>query len=317
AIGAAIYEEMERDESVLMWGVGVSASGATWGEAAGLEKFGERVKGTPIVEQAVLGSGMGAALTGSRPIVNMGTAGFMMCAAEGMLFEVGGLREEFGYTGPMPLVIFCRIGVGAGFGGHHTASTEAYVMHSPGLKVAVPSNPYDAKGLLKTAIRDDGPVVFMTTGSFGFTVKQEIPAEEYLIPFGQADIKREGSDITIVAWASIMPKVLAAAEELGKQGISVEVVDPRTLVPLDIKSIVKSVEKTGRLLIAHDAMKRGGAAGEIAFRVAEEAPDVWQKLKNPMRRIAAKNVALPRSRELELQLIPNVEDIVATVKDMV
>jgi len=317
AVGAAIREEMKRDESVLMWGVGVSASGATWGEAAGLEEFGDRIKGTPIVEQAVLASGMGAALTGSRPIVNMGMAGFMACAFEGLLFEVGGLREEFGYTGPMPLVVFCRIGVGGGFGGHHCASTEAYVMHSPGLKVVMPSTPYDAKGLLKTAIRDDGPVVFMTVGAMGFTVKQEIPVEEYLIPFGQADVKREGSDVTIVAWASILPKVLEAAEALSKEGISVEVVDPRTLVPLDINSLVKSVKKTGRLLIAHDAMRRGGAAGEIAFRITEEAPDVMKNLKTPMRRIAALNLSLPRSRELEAQLIPHVEDIVATVKEMV
>ena len=318
AIGAAIREEMERDERVAMWGEDLVSMQGAFGETPGMfEEFGDRIKDTPIVEQAILATGMGAALTGTRPIVWLMTAGFLTIAFEGLFMEVGGLRQEFGYTGSMPLVVYCRSGVGGGFGAHHCATTEALLMHSPGLKVVMPATAYDAKGLMKTAIRDDDPVVYIGYGALYFGPKEPIPTEEYLIPFGKADVKREGNDVTIVVYSGMVPKALAAAETLSKEGISVEVVDLRTLVPMDVEAIVKSVKKTGRLLIAHEAMKRAGAAGEIALRVTEAAPDVVKSLKTPIRRLAAKNVALPRSRELEAQLLPHVEDVIAIVKEMV
>jgi pyruvate dehydrogenase E1 component beta subunit len=316
-IGAAISEEMRRDERVAMWGEDLVSMRGAFGEISGVfEEFGDIIKDTPIVEQAILATGMGAALTGTRPIVWLMTAGFLTIAFEGLFIEVGGLRQEFGYTGPMPLVVYCRAGVGGGFGSHHCASTEALLMHSPGLKVVMPATPYDAKGLMKTAIRDDDPVVYIGYGALYFGPKEPIPTEEYLIPFGQADIKREGDDITIVAYSGMVPKALAAAKMLSKEGISVEVVDLRTLVPMDVQAIVKSMKKTGRLLIAHEAMKRGGAAGEITLRVMEAAPDVVENLKTPIRRLAALNVALPRSRELEIQLLPQVESVIKIVKEM-
>ncbi|MBN1383132.1 MAG: alpha-ketoacid dehydrogenase subunit beta [Deltaproteobacteria bacterium] len=318
AIGAAIREEMQRDKTVAMWGEDLVSMRGAYGENPGMyEEFGDRIMDTPIVEQAILATGMGAALTGTRAIVSIMTTGFLAIAFDGLFMEVGGLRQEFGYTGPMPLVVFCRTGVGGGFGAHHCASIESTLMHSPGLKIVMPSTPYDAKGLMKTAIRDDDPVVFLAHGPVYFRGKQEIPAEEYLIPFGKADVKKEGTDVTIVVYAGMVRKALAAAETLSKEnGISAEVLDLRTLVPLDIDAIVTSVKKTGRLLIAHEAMKRGGAAGEIAMRFTEAAPDVAKTLKTPVRRLGAKNVALPRSAELERMLIPNDKDVVAIVKEM-
>ncbi|MDD4875967.1 MAG: transketolase C-terminal domain-containing protein [Dehalococcoidales bacterium] len=317
AIGAAINEEMRRDERVAMWGEDLVSMQGAYGENPGMFKeFGDRIKDTPIVEQAILGTGMGAALAGIRPIVWLMTAGFLTIAFEGLFMEVGGLRQEYGYAGPMPLVVYCRSGIGGGFGAHHCASTESLFMHSPGLKIVMPSTAYDAKGLMKTAIRDDEPVIYVGYGALYFGAKEPIPTEEYLIPFGKADIKREGKDITIVCYSGMVRKALAAAEELNKEGISVEVVDLRTLVPMDVAAIVKSVEKTGRLLIAHEAMKRAGAAGEIAFRVTEAAPDLVKSLKTPIKRLAAQNLAIPRSISLDAQLLPQVEDVIAIVKTM-
>jgi pyruvate/2-oxoglutarate/acetoin dehydrogenase E1 component len=318
AIGAAIREEMQRDKTVAMWGEDLVSMRGAYGENPGMyEEFGDRIMDTPIVEQAILATGMGAALTGTRPIVWIMTAGFLAIPFDGLFMEAGGLRQEFGYTGPMPLVVYCRAGVGGGLGAHHCATIEATLMHSPGLKIVMPSTPYDAKGLMKTAIRDDGPVVYIGYGPIYYRGRQQIPTEEYLIPFGKADVKREGTDITIVVYSGMVPKALAAAETLSKEdGISAEVVDLRTLVPMDVDTIVKSVKKTGRLLIAHEAMKRGGAAGEIALRFTEAAPDVAMAMKTPIRRLGAKNVALPRSRELEQLLIPHPKDVVKIVKEM-
>ncbi|MDD4875599.1 MAG: transketolase C-terminal domain-containing protein [Dehalococcoidales bacterium] len=316
AIGAAIREEMRRDERVAMWGEDLVSMQGAFGETPGMSEFGDRIKDTPIVEQAILASGMGAALTGTRPIVWLMTAGFLTIAFEGIFMEVGGLRQEFGYTGPMPLVIYCRSGVGGGFGAHHCASTEALFMHCPGVKVVMPSNPYDAKGLMAAAIRDDDPVIYIGYGGMYFGPKVDIPVGEYIVPIGKAAVTKEGSDVTLVVWSGMVPKALAAAEELSKEGISAEVIDLRSLVPLDIQTVISSVKKTGRLLIAHEAMKRGGAAGEIALRFNETAPDVAKALKTPIARIGAKNVALPRSQEIELQMLPKAEDIVKKVKEM-
>jgi len=318
AIAQAMREEMRRDDGVVMFGEDLVSMRGPFGQTPGfVEEFGDRIKDTPIVEQAIAGTAMGAALAGLRPIADIMTAGFLTICFNTLFMEIGALRQEYSYKGPMPLVINCRAGVGQGMGPHHCSTTEALLIHSPGLKVVMPSTPYDAKGLMKTAIRDDEPVIFIAHGKLYYTAKQEIPTEEYLVPFGQADIKREGNDVTIVAYSGMIPKVLAAAETLSQEGINVEVVDLRTLVPMDVETVVKSVEKTGRLLIAHEAMKRGGAAGEITLRVIEAAPDVVKSLKTPIRRLAAKNLGLPRNRDLEQKLVPQVEDVVKTVKGMV
>jgi pyruvate/2-oxoglutarate/acetoin dehydrogenase E1 component len=214
------------------------------------------------------------------------------------------------------VVCFAQVIGGAGKGADHALSPESLFMHSPGLKVVMPCNAYDMKGLLKTAIRDDFPVMFYTHREVMLRDREPVPEEEYLIPFGQADVKREGTDVTIVTYSQMVHRSLEAAEELSKQGISVEVVDLRTLVPMDVETIVKSIRKTGSLLIVHEAMKRAGAAGEIAMRVIEAAPDVVKDLKHPIRRLASKNVALPTNWRIENQLIPQVDDIVKAAKEV-
>ena len=319
AIQQATLEEMRRDDRVVIWGEDLVSMQGAFKETPGIyEEFGEnRIKDTPITENAIVQTAMGAALTGLRPIAYLMFAGFATLCLDTLVYEMGGLRQEFGYDGPMPLVINMRSGIGGGTGAHHCGTTEAFLLHSPGLKIVMPSTAYDAKGLYKTAIRDDDPVMFITHGASTFSPLQEIPVEEYLIPFGQADVKREGGDVTIVAYAGTVAKALAAAEVLSKEGISVEVVDPRTLVPLDIETIVTSVRKTGRLLIAHEAMKRGGPAGEIAMRVIEAAPDVMMSLKAPIKRVAALNLALPYDQDLTTACLPQIDDVVKAVKDMV
>ncbi len=316
ALNEAFKEEMRRDKSVVLWGEEL----ISWGgmATAGIfEEFGpDRIMDTPIAEIAIAEMAIGAALTGLRPVANIMTAGFLTICMDGLFVQMGTLRQEWGYHGPLPIVIYCT--VGGGGGADHSATTEALLIHSPGLKVVLPSTAYDAKGLMKSAIRDDEPVIFISHGSI-YSGNPAIPTEEYLIPLGKADVKREGDDITIVAYSGMVTKVLAAAEALSEESISVELVDPRTLVPLDVDAIVESVKKTGRLLIVHEAMKRGGVAGEIAFRVIEAAPDIVQAMKTPIRRLAAKNLALPYlgGRELRAELIPQVDDIVKTVKEMV
>jgi pyruvate dehydrogenase E1 component beta subunit len=246
------------------------------------------------------------------------TAGFALCAFDGVFLQLGCAGRG------LPVVLYCTV-VGPASGNSHGMSTEALLIHAPYLKVVMPSTPYDAKGLLKTAIRDDNPVMFldhahcysgavyMGGGSEGMVAPQEVPEEEYLIPFGKADIKREGSDVTLVTYSFMVHVALAAANNLEKEGISVEVVDLRTLVPLDVEAIAKSAKKTGRLLVVHEAMKRGGVAGEIVFRVTEEAPDVITSLKTPFRRLAAKNLPLGGGHVL----VPTAETITAAVKEMV
>ena len=316
AINEAFKEEMRRDESVVMWGEGLVSSGE--GMTQGIaDEFGpDRIFETPIVETAIVDMAVGAAYAGLRPIAHLMLAGFVPLTLDGLFLKLGSNYQEWGYQRPVPVVIYSMILGGGGYGADHAISPEALLMHSPGLKVVMPSTPYDAKGLLKAAIRDDSPVVYMPhVGILGS--RQAVPVGDYTIPLGEGDIKREGSDITIVAYSAMVAKVLAAADTLGEEGIDVEVVDPRCLVPLDIDLIVASVRKTGRLLIVHEAMKRGGAAAEIAFRFTEAAPDLIGAMKYPVTRLACANMALPHSKELEEALVPQTNDIVNEVKKMV
>lgn len=314
----ALKEEMRRDKRVVLWGEDLVSMAGIFGTTFGIyDEFGpDRIRDTAIAETAIVEMAVGAALTGLRPVAFVMYASFVFTCFDGVFSKLGSMAQEFGYRDPVPVVIHAMISAESGFGTDHCMSPEALLIHAPDLKVVVPSTPYDAKGLLKAAIRDDGPVIYMPHVRLLFGEAQPVPTEDYVIPLGKADVKRKGNDITIVAYSAMVMKALAAAEVLSKEGISVEVVDLRTLVPLDVETVVQSVSKTGRLLIAHEAMRRGGAAGEIAFRVIEEAPDVVKTMKAPIKRLAAKNVALPHGIELEGKLVPQAEDVVKAVMEM-
>jgi pyruvate/2-oxoglutarate/acetoin dehydrogenase E1 component len=322
AINDAFKEEMRRDETVVMWGEDIiSMQSPTAGKdlcTKGIfEEFGgDRIRDTPVVEAAIIESAVGAAMSGLRPITHVMSGGFHLGCFDPIFARLGNAYQEWNHQGTVPVVCFAQVIGGAGKGADHALSPESLFMHSPGLKVVMPCNAYDMKGLLKTAIRDDFPVMFYTHREVMLRDREPVPEEEYLIPFGQADVKREGTDVTIVTYSQMVHRSLEAAEELSKQGISVEVVDLRTLVPMDVETIVKSIRKTGSLLIVHEAMKRAGAAGEIAMRVIEAAPDVVKDLKHPIRRLASKNVALPTNWRIENQLIPQVDDIVKAAKEV-
>ena len=324
AINAAFREEMRRDERVVMWGEDVitmesPTAGADLCTRGLFEEFGgDRIRDTPVVEAAIIETAIGAALAGLRPIAHVMTGGFQMGCFDPIFARLGTAYQEWKHPGTLPVVVMASVLGGAAKGADHALSPEALFMHSPGLKIVMPSTAYDTKGLLKTAIRDDFPVMFYTHREVMIREEKEaIPDEEYLIPFGQADVKRRGEDVTIVTWSGMVLRALTAAEELAGEGIRAEVVDLRTLVPMDVDTIVTSVRKTGALLIVHEAMKRAGAAGEVAMRVAEAAPDVVRTLKAPMRRLAAKNVALPTSLRIERRLVPQVGDIVQAAQDLV
>jgi len=321
AINQALKEEMRRDDRVVIWGEDMISMNGVHGQTRDIfdEFGGDRIKDTPICEQAITGMTIGGAYRGLRPIGVYMNAAFGISAFDGMFLQLG-------CSGPgLPVVLYGVI-AGPREDNGHGACIESLCMHAPYLKVVMPSTPYDAKGLFKTAIRDDSPVVFWDHGwcfyqghKEGTIVRganvQEVPEEEYLIPFGEADIKREGSDITIVAYSFMVHVAQAAAYNLAKEGIEVEIVDLRTLVPMDVPAIVKSARKTGRLLVVHEAMKRAGAAGEILWRVHEEAPDLLNSLKTPVRRHAAKN--LPLDQTFGPLLVPSVDTVTATVKEMV
>jgi len=330
ALNQAFLEEMRRDERVVMWGEDLISMNGVYGHTAGIyEEFGgDRIKDTPICEQAITGMAIGAALRGLRPIGVFMNSGFSLAAFDGLFLKIGCV-----YRG-LPIVMQATI-AGPREDMDHGISPEALYMHSPGWKVVMPSTPYDVKGLMKTAIRDNAPVMFLDHSAAMFSGysdgslytpyqdgsimfggnKQEVPDEEYLIPFGQADIKREGSDLTLVTFSFMVHHGLAAANTLAKEGISVEVVDLRTIVPLDVETMVRSADKTGRVLIVHEAMKRGGVAGEIAFRLQEDAPDTVASLKIPIQRLAAMN--LPLAGRPDWNLTPSADSIVAKVKEMV
>lgn len=324
AINAAFREEMRRDDRVVMWGEDVitmesPTAGADLCTRGLFEEFGgDRIRDTPVVEAAIIETAIGAGLAGLRPIAHVMTGGFQMGCFDPIFARLGTAYQEWKHPGTLPVVVMASVLGGAAKGADHALSPEALFMHSPGLKIAMPSTAYDTKGLLKTAIRDDFPVLFYTHREVMIREEKEpIPDEEYLIPFGQADVKRAGADLTIVAWSGMVLRALAAAEELAEQGIGAEVVDLRTLVPMDVDTIVASVRKTGALLIVHEAMKRAGAAGEVAMRVTEAAPEVVSALRTPIRRLAAKNVALPTSLRIERRVVPQVADIVRAAEELV
>jgi pyruvate/2-oxoglutarate/acetoin dehydrogenase E1 component len=315
AMREAIMEEMERDSSVILMGESIGERGGVYQQVKGaLEKFGEeRVLDMPISESGFVGMAVGAALLGTRPVVDLQFNDFLPLAMDQLVNHAAKMRYMYGGKAKVPMVIRTFFGAGTNSGCSHSQSLEAWVVHCPGLKVVMPSTPADAKGLLKTAIRDDDPVVFFEHRLL-YATKGQVPDGDYVIPLGRADVKREGRDVTVVATAMMVHKALAAAAELSTEGIEIEVLDPRSLLPLDHEALVNSIKKTSRLLIVHEACKTGGMGGEIAAIAAKEA---FGYLDAPIERVCAPDIPVPSSPPLENYYIPKKEDIVATVRRMI
>jgi len=313
AIREAMCEEMRRDSTVFLMGEDVGTFGGVWGVSAGmLKEFGEeRVRDTPISENGFIGAGLGAAMVGMRPIVEIMFADFLMCAGDQIVNQIAKARFMSGGKAQVPLTIRVMTGAPGSSAAQHSQSAESWFMNFPGLKIVVPTNPADAKGLLKSAIRGEDPVIFFEHKML-YGDKGPVPEDDdFVVPFGKARIVREGSDVTIIAIGEMVKKSLKAADQLAEEGISCEVIDPRTLVPLDKESIIRSVAKTSRAVIAYEAHKRAGPGAEIAAVLAEEAIEY---LDGPIYRIGAKNVPIPYSPILENDVLPNVEDITRAVK---
>ena len=311
ALNLALREEMRRDPRVYVIGEDI-VLGVPFGVTKGLvEEFGpERVLNAPISEAAIVGSAMGAALTGLRPVVDMHFADFVTCAMDEVANQIAKSRYMFGGQVDCPLVLRMPYGIGKSAGGHHSNSVEGWFINIPGLKICVPSTPRDARGLLKTAIRDPDPVmVFEHRGLY--RIVGEVPEQEELVPLGCADVKRAGSDVTVIATARMVHAALEAADLLSREGIAVEVVDPRSLVPLDHETLAASVAKTHRVIIAEEGPIRGSAGAWLAWVVMDECFD---ELDAPIARVAGPNVPIPFSPPLEAACTPDAEAVVAACR---
>ena len=328
AINEAFDEELKRDPTVFIMGEDVGKYwGGALGELQGLyDKYGaERIRETPISETAILGGAIGAAATGMRPIAWMFFSDFLGVAMDEILNQLTKMRYMFGGKAKLPVTITCYCGAGSSAAAQHSKCLEGFLMSIPGLKIVSPSNPYDAKGLLKSAIREDNPVVFLERSALlpgGYlerspllpsSMKGEVPEEEYTIPLGKADVKREGSDVTVVAIGLMVHRALTAAAKLQEKGISIEVIDPRTLVPLDKQAIIDSVKKTGKLVIMDEEPKTGSAASEISAIIAEEAFDL---LNAPIKRVCAPDTPVPFSPVLEKYWMPDEENLIKAVTEI-
>ena len=316
AVREAMSQEMRENNDVFILGEDIGVYGGAFGVTRGMiEEFGpERIRNTPISESAISGAAVGAALTGMRPILELQFSDFITIAMDNMVNQAAKTRYMFGGKGKVPMVLRTPSGSGTGAAAQHSQSLEAWMAHIPGLKVVQPSTAYDAKGLLKAAIEDDNPVIFYEHKLL-YRTSGEVPEESYKIELGKADIKRQGTDVTIVATAIMVHKALEAAVELEKEGISVEIVDPRTIVPLDKETIINSVKKTGRLIVVHEAVQRGGIGSEIASVVAES--EAFDYLDAPIKRLGGKEVPMPYNPTLEKAAIPQVPDIIAAVRETV
>lgn len=304
AITEAIREEMARDERVFTYGQGfMGKRGGAFGVTKGLQDiFGpERARDSPISELAMIGCAHGAALTGMRPVVEIMYNDWITLAMDQIVNHVAKARYISAGRAKVPVVIRTVTGGYSSSGPHHSQCFESWFMHVPGIKVILPSTPYDAKGLLKAAIRDENPCLFMEAQALYF-LKGPVPEKEYVIPLGKADLKKEGADITIITWSRMVRPSLSVADRLEKEGVGVEVVDVRTLVPLDKKTIIESVKKTGRAVVVHEACKTGGAGAEISAMLTEETFDY---LESPVRRVAAPDVPIPFSPPLERYVVPD------------
>ena len=314
ALNEAMQEEMVRDERVFVMGEGIAQRGGSYKVTVGLlDEFGpKRVIDTPISEASFTGMGVGAAITGMRPVVEILFIDFTSLIIDQIVNQAAKYRFMSGGKGRVPMVLRTQGGSGNGLAAQHSQSLEAWYYHVPGLKVVMPSTAYDAKGLLKSAIRDEDPVMFIEHKLL-YMDKGPVPETDYTVELGVGDIKRAGSDVTLVAWSGMVKRTLAAAEELAAEGIDAEVVDPRTLVPLDKEMILESVRKTEHLVIVQEAVRRGGVASDIASIVQEEAFDY---LDAPIKILAGKNTPIPFNVNLEKACVPRQQDIVVAVKEM-
>ncbi len=316
AVHQALREEMIRDDGVFIAGegVGVSIHDNPMLPTAGLlNEFGpKRVKDTPVSEAAIAGLAVGAAAAGLRPVVEIMFNPFFTLASDMIVNHAAKLRYLSGGKSTFPLVVRMKSGAGFGAGCQHAHNLEAWVAHCPGLKVVMPSTPADAKGLLKSAIRDDNPVIFIEDMMLYFA-PGPVPEGEHLVPIGKADVKRPGQDVTVVTWSKMLGVALNAANRLEQEGIHVEIVDLRTLVPLDKETVLASVRKTGRLVVLHEATRTGGFAGEVAAVVMEEA---FSSLKAPLRRVTGPDIPVPVSPPLERFYIPDEEKLMAAIREI-
>jgi len=315
AVREALQYKLLEDERVFLLGEDIGKYGGAFGVTQGLlAQFGkERVRDTPISELGITGVAVGAALTGMRPVVDIQFSDFLTLALDQIVNQAAKIRYMFGGKATVPLVIRTPSGSGTGAAAQHSQSLEAWLAHIPGLKVVQPATPYDVKGLMITAIEDLNPVI-VYEHKLLYDEKGSVPEEAYRIPLGKANVARVGRDVTIVATGILVQRALKAANFLAERGISVEVIDPRTLVPLDEKTILQSVQKTGCVLITHEAVQRAGYGAEIASIIAEKA---FHYLKTPVKRLGGEPVPIPNNKQLERKAVPQVEDIVQTVESLV
>ncbi len=313
AISQALDEEMTRDERVFLMGEDIGPYGGAFRITEGFQKkYGEwRVLDTPLAESGFVGAAIGAAMMGLRPVVEMQFADFISCAFD-QITEVAA-KNHYRWGAAVPMVIRAPFGGGVHGGPFHSECPEGWFFHSPGLKIVAPSTPYDAKGLLKAAIRDPNPVLYFEHKYLYRRIKAVLPAEDYIVPIGQADIKRPGTDITVVTYGAMVHLALEAAEQLSQEGIDLEVVDLRTLIPLDKETIFQSVRKTSKAILLHEDNKTGGIGAEIAALLAE---DCFDCLDGPILRIAAPDTPVPFSAPLEEFFLPKASDVVAAARKL-
>jgi pyruvate/2-oxoglutarate/acetoin dehydrogenase E1 component len=313
AVREALTQEMQRDPEVFLIGEDIGVYGGAFGATRGmLEEFGpERIRDTPISEAAIAGAATGAALMGMRPVMEIMFMDFLTISMNQLVNQAAKMRFMFGGKASVPMVIRAPAGSGTGAAAQHSQSLEAWFVHTPGIKVVAPATPYEAKGLLVSAIRDNNPVLFMEHKLL-YRTKGPVPEELYTIPMGKAEVKRPGRDLTLIAYSIMVPRALEAAQQLAAEGIEVEVVDVRSLKPLDKQTIVGSVAKTGRVLITHEAPQTGGFGAELAAVVAES--EAFDYLDAPLRRLGGRDIPIPYNRTLERATVPQVEDIVTSAR---
>jgi pyruvate dehydrogenase E1 component beta subunit len=316
ALREGIRQMMEKDNSIFVIGEDVGVYGGAFGVTAGLiDLYGaDRIIDTPISEAAIAGACIGAALTGMRPIGEMQFMDFVTIAMEQLVLQAAKIRYMFGGKAKVPMVMRLAGGSGTGAAAQHSGSLESWFVNVPGLKVVVPSNAYDAKGLLLSAVYDDNPIIFVENKLL-YKTKGDVPEEMYRIPLGQANVARTGTHLTLIATSIMVNRALEAAAKLAEEGIEIEVIDPRTIRPLDSETIIKSVKKTGKAMIVHEAVKFGGFGGEILSTIVES--DAFNYLEAPVRRLGGLDIPIPYNRNLEQHAVPQVQNIIEEARKLV
>ena len=310
ALAEALHEEMRRDETVFIIGEDLVAHAGIFGQFTGLpDAFPGRIIDTPISEACIAGCGVGAAMTGMRPVVDFHFSDFVTCGMDEFCNQAAKIRYMFGGQVKLPMVVWCPDGAGLRAAAQHSQSLEAWFVHTPGLKVVVPSEPADVKGLIKAAIRDDDPVMFFQHKKL-FAKEGPVPEKEYVIPLGQAAVKRKGEDVSLLCYGSGYYLCMETADKLTEEGIDAEVVDLRTLKPLDMDTIAESIRKTHRAVVVHEACRTGGFGAELAARIQDE---LFDELDAPVKRVGAKDVPMPFSPPMEDFVLPSVTDVLEAV----